>query len=158
MRIITCAVALSALITIPSTARAEASLAAARELYASAAYDDALSMLNGLAETTTAQDERQSVDLYRTLCLVALGRSTDADHAIESMIARDPLYRVSSDELSPRLRTAFSDTRKRMLPAIIQKAYADAKTSFDKGDYATAAGGFGFVLKGIEDPDVAVFS
>jgi len=140
MRIITCAALLSALLAIPSTARAEASLAAARELYASAAYDDALTMLNGLVDTTTAPDEQQSVDLYRTLCLVALGRSADADHAIESMIERDPLYRVSSDELSPRLRTAFSDTRKRMLPAIIQKVYADAKTSFDKGDYVAAAG------------------
>lgn len=155
MRIITCAAALSALLAIPTVAHAEgASLAAARELYASAAYDDALAMLDGLAEGTTVP-ERQSVDLYRTLCLVALGRTSDADRAIETMIQRDPLYRASADELSPRLRSAFADTRKRMLPSIIQKMYADSKAAFDKQDFVAAAAGFGDVLKAVGDPDMA---
>ena len=45
---------------------------------------------------------------------------------------REPLYRASSDELSPRADVGVRDARKRILPAIIQKEYADAKTAFDK--------------------------
>src|SRR5205085_917549 len=98
---------------------------------------------------------RQSIDLYRTLCLVALGRTNDADKAIEAMIQRDPLYHASSDDLSPKLLTTFAEARKRMLPSIIQKEYADAKAAFDKQDWPAATAGFTMVLKGIADPDVA---
>jgi hypothetical protein len=158
MRITTCAVALFVLVIIPGRVHAEGTLAAARELYASAAYDDALDMLNGLMPAAKAPDERQSIDLYRTLCLVALGRNADADRAIEAMIMRDPLYRASIDDLSPRLRSAFGDVRKRLLPAIIQKQYADSKAAFDKKDFATAAVGFEGVLKGIADPDISALA
>jgi hypothetical protein len=132
-----------------------ASLASARELYSSAAYDDALEMLNGLAPMAKASDERQSIDLYRALCLVALGRNSDADHAIEAMVQRDPLYRAAGEDLSPRLQSTFEEVRKRLLPAIIQKEYADAKVAFDKQEFKAAAAGFDSVLKGIADPGVS---
>jgi hypothetical protein len=131
------------------------SMSAARDLYTSAAYDDALAMLNGLAGSVKSGDERQSIDLYRTLCLVALGRSSDAQGAIESMIARDPLYHPQSDELSPKLLGVFTETRRRMLPSIIQKQYADAKVAFDKQDWPAATAGFNAVLKGMAEPDIA---
>ena len=158
MKITTCAVALFVLVVIPVRVHAEGTLAAARELYASAAYDDALEMLNGLMPAAKAPDERQSIDLYRTLCLVALGRNSDADRAIEAMIMRDPLYRASIDDLSPRLRAAFGEVRKRLLPAIIQKQYADSKAAFDKKDFELAAAGFEGVLKGIADPDISALA
>jgi len=158
MKSTTCAVALFVLVAIQVHVHAEGSLAAARELYAAAAYDDALVMLNGLAPAVKAPDERQSIDLYRTLCLVALGRTSDADRAIEAMIQRDPLYRASTDEFSPRLRSVFVDARKRMLPSIIQKEYANAKAAFDKQDFPAAAAGFEVVLKGLADPDIAAMA
>ena len=158
MKLTTCAVALFVLVVIPVRVHAEGTLAAARELYASAAYDDALEMLNGLMPAAKAPDERQSIDLYRTLCLVALGRNSDADRAIEAMIMRDPLYRASIDDLSPRLRAAFGDVRKRLLPAIIQKQYADSKAAFEKKDFEIAAAGFDGVLKGIADPDISALA
>ena len=158
MRIATCAVALFVLLIIPVRVHAEGTLAAAQELYASAAYDDALDMLNGLVPAAKAPDERQSIDLYRMLCLVALGRNADADRAIEAMIMRDPLYRASVDDLSPRLRSAFVDVRKRLLPVIIQKQYADSKAAFDKKDFETAAAGFEGVLNGIADPDISALA
>lgn len=158
MKIATCAVALFVLVFIPVRVHAEGTLAAARELYASAAYDDALEMLNGLVPAAKAPDERQSIDLYRTLCLVALGRNSDADRAIEAMIMRDPLYRASMDDLSPRLRAAFGDVRKRLLPVIIQKQYADSKAAFEKKDFELAAAGFEGVLKGIADPDISALA
>jgi hypothetical protein len=155
MKAVACAVALFVLVVMPVRVRAEGSLAGARELYASAAYEDALAMLTGLASAAKAPDERQSIDLYRTLCLVALGRTSDADRAIEAMIQRDPLYRPSADDLSPRLRSAFAEVRKRLLPSIIQREYADAKAAFDKHDFPVATTGFEAVLNGIADPDIS---
>lgn len=138
-----------------STHAADGTLAAARELYVSASYDDALTMLSGLAGSIRTVEEQQSVDLYRTLCLVALGRAADADRVIEGMLMRQPLYRASSEELSPRLQSAFQTARKKILPGVIQKAYADAKTAFDKQDYVAASTGFNDVLKSLADPDIA---
>ena len=131
-----------------------ASLTAARELYASASYDDALAMLGALAPAQKSVEDQQAVDLYRTLCLFALGRGTDADRVIEAMLMREPLYRASNEELSPRVQTAFQNARKRILPTVIQKEYAEAKGAFDKQDWPVASKGFDQVLKSIADPDI----
>jgi hypothetical protein len=156
MRNTICAVIL--LISIAFSARAyaaEGTLAAARDLYVSASYDDALAMLGALAGGTRSVEEQQSIDLYRTLCLVALGRTADADRVIEGMLMRQPLYRASNEELSPRVQSAFQNARKRMLPAMIQKEYAQAKDAFDNKDWPVAAAGFADVLKSVADPDIA---
>jgi len=156
MRRTICAVIL--LISIAFSARtyaAEGTLAAARDLYVSASYDDALAMLGALAGGTRSLEEQQSIDLYRTLCLVALGRTADADRVIEGMLMRQPLYRASNEELSPRVQSAFQNARKRMLPAMIQKEYAEAKDAFDNKDWPVAAAGFSDVLKSVADPDIA---
>ena len=42
------------------------------------------------------------------------------------MLMRQPLYRAPREELSPRVVSAFENARKRILPEIIQKEYADA--------------------------------
>ena len=156
MRKTTCAIILllSSAFSVRAYA-AEGTLAAARDLYVSASYDDALTMLGALAGGTRSIDEQQSIDLYRTLCLVALGRTADADRVIEGMLMRQPLYHASNEDLSPRVQSAFQNARKRMLPTLIQKEYADAKDAFDKKDWPVAADGFGEVLKSIADPDVA---
>lgn len=142
-------------VTIPLRLSAQESLAAARQLYASADYAGALTMLNGLLTTNPSGEERQSIELYRALCLVAVGNSTEAGRVIETIISRDPLYRPNTDEIPPRLRTAFSDARKRLLPSIIQQKYLVAKTAFDQKDLAAAAEGFKQVLNGLSDPDIA---
>jgi len=131
-----------------------ASLAAARDLYVSAAYDDALAMLGSLPSGQRSVEEQQSIDLYRTLCLVALGHAADADKVIEAMLMRQPLYRASSEDLSPRVQTSFQNARRRILPAVVQKEYADAKSAFDKQDWPVASKGFDQVLKSIADPDI----
>ena len=130
------------------------SLAAARDLYVSASYDDALAMLGSLGGSRSLEDQ-QSIDLYRTLCLVALGRAADADKVIEAMLMRQPLYRASAEDLSPRVQTSFQNMRRRILPAVIQKAYADAKNAFDNKDWPVASKSFDEVLKSIADPDIA---
>ena len=114
MRNIICASALLISVAFPvTTYAADASLAAARDLYVSASYDDALAMLGTLSGGSRSLAERQSIDLYRTLCLFALGKTADADKLIEAMLLRDPLYRAGDEELSPRVETAFQTARRR---------------------------------------------
>jgi hypothetical protein len=128
-------------------------LLAARELYASAEYENALQLLDGLAIGSASRDEQQAIQLYRALCLLAVGRRADAEESIELMIAKDPLYRPTED-VPPRMRTAFSDVRKRVLPAIVQQHYSEAKTAFDRQDFAIAAAAFKRVVEELNDPDI----
>ena len=124
-------------------------------LYASAQYDEALEVLGRLSAGASSTDERQSIELYRTLCLFAVGRRDEADRAIEAIIARDPLYRPG-DDLSPRTRTAFSDAKKRLLPAIVQQQYAEAKGAFDRREFEAAAAAFKRVIDALDDPDIGL--
>lgn len=135
---------------------AQESLANARQLYASADYRSALTMLNTLLAASPSPQDRQSIELYRTLCLVAIGNNDEANKAIEAMVSRDPLYRPNMDEVPPRLRTVFSDARKRLLPALIQERYVLAKDAFDRGEMKVAADGFTQVLLALADPDITV--
>ena len=134
---------------------AQESLANARQLYASADYRGALNMLNTLLALSPSPQERQSIELYRTFCLVAIGNTDEANKAIEAMVSRDPLYRPNMDDVPPRLRTVFSDARKRLLPALIQERYVIAKAAFDRGEMKIAADGFTQVLMALADPDIA---
>ena len=111
-------------------------------------------MLGSLTSGSRTVEEQQSIDLYRTFCLVALGRSGEAEKVIEAMLMRQPLYRAATEDLSPRVQTAFQNARRRILPAVIQKTYADAKNAFDKQDWPVASKGFDEVLRSIADPDI----
>ena len=133
--------------------RAQDSLAAARDLYASAQYDEALKVLDSLPGDRNSNDERLSIDLYRTLCLLAVGRTDDADRAMEQIIMRDPTFRPG-DDLPPRTRIAFSDARRRVLPALVQQQYAEAKSIFDRKEFESAAEAFRLVIEAINDPDL----
>ena len=144
---------LTILLALTTLAAGEDSLSAARDLYASAAYEDALAVLNRLPQANQPPEQTRAVEQYRALCLLALGRAAEADRAIEAVVAGDPGYRPAAD-VSPRVRAAFSDVRRRMLPAIIQKKYAWAKTAFEHKEFAAAADEFTQVLVAMTDPDV----
>jgi TonB family protein len=133
---------------------AQDSVAAARDLYASAAYEDALAVLNRLPESGRPADETRAIEQYRAFCLLALGRTGEAERAIETVVAHEPMYRPTTD-LSPRVRTAFSDVRKRVLPAIIQQKYAEAKGFYDRKQFDAAVAAFGRVLEAMSGPDAA---
>ena len=104
-------------------------LVAARELYASARYDEALAMLNGLSPADAGNPlERRYVEQYRSLCLLALGRGSEAEQAIAAVVTADPaLSSERGGSVAPRVRTAFTDVRKRLLPDIARARYTDAK-------------------------------
>jgi hypothetical protein len=146
-----------ALTTAPSASKLDSEdlLAEARHLYASADYEIALDMLNRIVAANPSSRERHSIDLYRIFCLVALGRTGDADTAVTAMITRDPLYQPADSEMPPRVGRMFSDKRRLVLPSIIQSRYSQAKTAFDRHEYKTAAEGFKEMLTALSDPDIA---
>lgn len=144
---------ITVLLALSTFAAGADSLATARELYASAAYEDALAVLNRLAQSNQPIEETRAVEQYRALCLLALGRTADAERAIEAAMTGDPAYRLAVD-VSPRVRATFSDVRRRTLPTIIQKKYAAAKAAFDRKEFAPASAGFTEMLLMMTDPDV----
>jgi TonB family protein len=124
-------------------------LAAARELYASARYDEALAVLNGLQSS-----DRRSIEQYRSLCLLALGRTPEAEAAIAALVTADPTYQPTEADASPRVRTAFTEVRQRVLPDIAASRYAAAKASYDRKDWKAAARQFKDLLTLLDEPDM----
>jgi TonB family protein len=140
--------------SVSGIAGAADDLSSARDLYASAAYEEALAALNRVRAAGPTASDAFAVEQYRAFCLLALGRGSEAQSSIEALVVADPLYQPSS-EVSPRVRTAFSEVRRRLLPSIIPQQYAKAKAAFDRKDYVMAAAGFGQVLKVMADPELA---
>jgi hypothetical protein len=129
-------------------------LSAARDLYASARYDEALAVLNGLPADNAAAD-RKSVEQYRSLCLLALGRGSEAESAIAAVVTADPLFVPSEVDASPRVRAAFSDVRQRLLPQIVSTRYGAAKAAFDRKQWALAEAQFRDLIALLEDPQMS---
>jgi len=149
-----------ALVCAAAPAQAQPSLGKAKELYASANYDEALTMFttlgSGLSGDSAHTEDAATISMYRVLCLVAVGRNTaEVDAAIDRLVSQHPLYRPPSDELSPRIRTAVSTARVRVLPALVQRRYEESKTMYDRGEFATASVGFKWVLSALSDPDIS---
>ena len=136
-------------------AAGQGSLSTARDLYAGAAYEDALVLLDRLRADGPRSDEIATIDRYRAFCLIALGRAADAEQAIEAVVVAEPSYQPSGSEVSPRVRSAFSDVRRRVLPALVQGRFATAKAALDRKDFVQAAAGFKQVLDVLGAPDVA---
>lgn len=127
-------------------------LAHAKELYASAAYDEALAVLDRLQHNPPSTDEAE-VGQYRAFCLLALGRSDEGRRAIEGIVEANPLFLPSEQQTSPRLLAVFKDVRRQLLPRIVRDSYATAKSAFDQKELEAAAAGFDRVLLLLNDPD-----
>jgi TonB family protein len=148
-------IAAAIVLGIPHSGEPQESLNAARDLYTAAAYEDALALLDRLKASAHRADDSRYIEQYRAFCLLALGRSDDAEHAIEAVVAVAPFYRPSDSDASPRVRLAFRDVRRRMLPGIIQQRYVEAKATYDRKQTALARNLFRQVLDLLNDPDIA---
>lgn len=143
----------AALLLLQAPLSAGTSLASARDLYAAAAYEEALALLDSLGSGELPATERDAVLLYRALCQFALGRIEPAQQSLDTLILQSPFYRPG-DEVPPRLRTAFADSRRRLLPSLLQQLYTRGKAAFDRKEFASAAVTFTQVLSGLDDPDL----
>jgi hypothetical protein len=145
----------AAVVLTAAVSAAQDPLLAARDLYRAAAYEDALVRLDTLKGSTHVAEEGLAIEQYRAFCLLALGRTAEAERAIEAVVTAAPSFRPSEAEQSPRVRAAFRDVRRRALPGIIQQQYAQAKAAFDRHDAKAATTGFQQVLDLLADPDLA---
>jgi TonB family protein len=134
--------------------RAQETVAVAHDLYTAANYEDALLVLGRLHSAGGKPADRMAINQYRAFSLLALGRIQEAERAIEDVLAADLLYRLADEAMSPRLRSAFSAVRQRVLPSIVQQEYARAKGAFDLGEFASAAAQFDRVVQALADPDL----
>jgi len=105
-------------------------LTMARDLYASAAYEEALSELARGKSTAPTPAAALEMDAYRAFCLVALGRSGEAETIAESLVRTNPMFTVDGyRDVSPRIADLFTGVRKRLLPQLIREEYRTARVS-----------------------------
>jgi len=139
MKVLATTLAVAATLGAPARVAAQDDpLKIARDLYASAAYVEALTELarvESAASTpattlATTSATRRDTDAYRTFCLVALGRDTEAQAAAESVVRRDPTVSIDQfPDASPRIVAMFATVRRRVLPQIIREEFRAARTS-----------------------------
>jgi hypothetical protein len=143
------------LILVSATAAAgQDALADARNLYESAAYEEALAAF-GRLKTEAPATTSAEIDRYRALCLMALSRTSEADRVIESIVMNDPLYQPATTDASPRVRTAFAAVRQRVLPGVARQLYIDAKALYDRKSYPEAVRALEKTVDVIDSVDAA---
>jgi tetratricopeptide (TPR) repeat protein len=140
---------LAILLLSAARAAAQDSLDPVRNLYASAEYEEALTAIGRLKSNADLGGVVE-IDRYRALCLIALGRSAEADQAIETTVTLDPLYQPTAADASPRVRAAFAAVRQRVLPTVVRSLYASAKTAYDRKAFAQAADGLDKTVRVID--------
>ena len=122
-------------------------LASAKSLYESASYEAALSEFSAIQTSELAD----TVDTYKALCLLGLGRVRDAEQALELVVTRRPLLVLNDAEYSPRVVALFREVRKKALPAAAQQLYMAARTDYENKKYDVAAAGFKQALQVIAE-------
>ena len=142
----------SGLAVAASAVAAQDTLTHAKDLYASAAYDEALAVLERL-HVIPSSSEVAEIGEYRAFCLLALGRTDEGRRVIRALVESNPLFVPSEEQTSPRLLAVFRDVRRQLLPQIVRDTYAAAKSAFDKKELQAAATGFDRVLVLLKDPD-----
>ena len=115
-------------------------------------YEQALTTLVRLRSSADSNGVVE-MDRYRALCLIALGRSTEADQVIESIVYADPLYLPGASDVAPRVRAAFTTVRRRVLPTVVRNLYASAKSAFDRKAFPEAIDGLEKTLRVIDNLD-----
>lgn len=141
------------LILVGSPSVGAGDLAAAKAHYAAASYEEALSSLGPVGE-----DEESVVvesHLLRALCLLALGRTTEAESMIERLVRHDPRYVMPSADVSPKLVTLFTAVRHRTLPPMAREAYEIGKAQIDAREWAAAREAFARVVDLLSDSELA---
>ena len=138
----------AALIGTASLAMAGDRLAEALRLYDDAMYTRALEVLDAVA----VEQPSAAVHQYRALCFIALGRPDAAERAMSDIVATDPFFVLDGEAASPRVAAQFAAVRRRLLPPIIRRGFAEATARYRDGAIARAREQFDLVLKLLDDP------
>jgi len=147
---ITLSLVLTTWVVASPRAVAQDSLQTVKDLYASAAYEDALAAVGQLGALAPSIETAQ----YRVFCLVALGRMVEADRAVESLLTAEPEYHPDAAQASPRILTLFSQVRHRIGPSLVKQAYQRGRAAMDHKDRDEAIDQFEAMLRLAEDSDV----
>jgi hypothetical protein len=137
-----------ALASFAAHAAAQDRLEPVRALYSAANYEGAIAAL-GSIDSDTNSPLALEADGYRVSCLLALGRSADADLVIERIVRAHPDFDPGTDA-SPRVRRAFRAVSNRVLPPLARQLYDDGKAAFDRGAFVEAAQTFEQALPVLE--------
>jgi tetratricopeptide (TPR) repeat protein len=147
-------VCLALLLLSAITVSGQESVEAAEALYASAAYDEALVVLQRLEQAAPTPGEMRVINQQRALCLLALGRTAEAEQAIAAVVNADPMFRPDAASTSPRVRTAFRDVRTKLIPELVAREYIEARRLYDDNAWPDAAAAFERVLSLATDADL----
>ena len=142
------------LLAMPAGAGAavQDSLASARDLYTTADYREALTMLSRLRPAATTPEEARTIDQYRAFALFALGQAAEAELVVEGIAGIDPTWTLPAGEAPPRLATLFAQARERALPGVLRQRLAAARALYSEKRYDASAEAFTAVLLLLEDP------
>ena len=121
-----------------------------KDLYASAAYEAALSAVS----TVSDPDATPDIEQYRILCLVALGRTQPAERSIERLLMQHPLYHPVPGETPPRIQEQFTAVRRRLGPSIAEGLYRDGKAAYERRERAVAVRLFDELARLANDVDL----
>jgi len=128
---------------------AQDSLQAAKNMYAAASYEDALTVLGRLR----AVEPKPEVEELRVFCLIVLGRTAEAEKAIQSVVTTNPLFVPNPDEIPPRILEVFTRTRRQLLPDIARAMYSEAKAALERKDREASVNGFEGLVRLIDSTD-----
>ena len=126
----------------------------ARDLYAQAAYEDAL----GVLSTLDGGDAAPEAGRYRAACLLALGRVDEAREVVGGVVRANPEYVPDPADTSPRVTELFKDARRATLPDVLRAAYVEAKAAMDGQDLEGAIRQFELVVRLAADAEIAADS
>jgi TonB family protein len=141
-------VLLTALGTVPASA-AQDTLEDAKAQYAAASYEEALSTLTRVASGPVAS--RVELEQYRAFCLLALGKTAEAERAIAALVAADPMYVPSQNVASPKVLSIVAEMRKKELPGVARRLLDDGRAAYKEKDFPRAQRNFDVLRRVLDD-------
>jgi TonB family protein len=139
---------------ITTVAARQDSVSAARDLYTTASYEEALAMLDRLTSEKPSASDARTIEQFRAFALFALGRTSEAEKAIEAVVTMDPAWELADSEAPPRIVGLFNAVRERALPSIIRERFAAAKAVYNEKKYEEAVESFSSLILLLEHPAV----
>jgi TonB family protein len=132
------------ILCLPSSSVAQVSEVDYKSLYAAAEYDKALEVVGSLDSVEAQQ--------YKALCLLALGRQSDASTAIEALVNSAPTFIPSSDDAPPRFVELVTKVRQKLLPSVARRVFAEGRERYGEKQNDEALKRFSLVLTLLSDP------